>query len=299
MNVSEWYKKHIGVIKMRIYILAILLVFGLSAKAAERILVTVNHNAITEYDLKKRAGFLRETGIKIDLSDKETQKEILNTLIEEQLLIKELTTRGIKFGKAELTSYAQAVKDTRLFKYLTSKDFKDTDPYIQYNLGKLAVTTIIQTDIRNFTNISDDEISSEMKLLVRMEPTSVRALILADEQTKLDQIKSDLSKALVSVKGCDDFEKILQSKNLTSLILKPKELHKNLQAYINQLSEGRPSETIVENGKLYLFMVCSIKSSESNVSKDQVREALLNKKIAAKIQTYLDGLKRRALIEYK
>ena len=281
---------------------------------AQQIVLLVNGAPITDLDIAHREKFLEMTNHK-----KPSRQEVINTLVDETLELKEAARFSLEPSDAEVQSAYDnvaanmGVDAPKLTQILTTGGASpDT---LKHRLkAQMAWTSLVRGRFKVSLEVADKDVEAELQLhkpqdneQVGYEYT-VRPIVLIVPRGAPDAAfearKRDADALRSRFANCNDgipFARGLPEVAVRDPITKSSaDLPPALRTILDNIELGHltPPEQTAEG--IQMFAVCSKKESKTDApGLKEVRDKMFEKKFGTKANRYLVDLRRQAMIEYK
>jgi parvulin-like peptidyl-prolyl isomerase len=290
----------------------------------DRIVAVVNNDAITLAELQESiAMFRHENKQQVAVSDEELGKQFLNKLIDSRLqlqeadrdkvvvddaeLNEEVSERMKRFGAKTMEEFDALVRAQGLTMDAVKKRLRDT----------LRVSKVVRRKVTLRVSVTDPEIAryieeNRPKLETGLTYNARHILIVPQTDTdagwEAARIRADLLREQV-VQGADFAELARQNSRDASAkdggdlgSLHRGELSQDIEAQILRLRPGEMSAPYRSQLGYHVFRLESRESLDGETLqrvRQQVREILFREKYDARMQAWIQEIKRRAIIEVR
>lgn len=303
--------------------LLLCLVFGIgsnaSADVVERVVATVNNQAIFLSDLRKRAvPFLPQVADATTEPErmsrlKELYEELLNFLIDEKLIRQLAAASGIRVTEADVDN---AVENLRLQNNMTEEQFEQAleaqglskSQYRRDLRRQLIRLKVVNERVRSRVNITEEEVRARYEERARGEGNELRfrvshimvpvssdasATEVAEVRRKVDEIRASLTPANFAERAAE-----LGGGDLGWL--NEGDLPKQLEQALLPLRAGEISQPVRGTSGFHLFYLVERQVGSDFPSYDEMKEELyremLDKAIQRQERVFLKEIRRKAVI---
>ncbi|MGB8331812.1 MAG: SurA N-terminal domain-containing protein [Polyangiales bacterium] len=306
----------------RLVLIACLVVLNasrVSADVVERVVATVNNEAIYLSDLRQRAvPFLPQVADASTESErvsrlKELYDELLNFLIDEQLVRQMAKTSGIRVTDADVDN---AIENLRLQNNMTEEQFKQAldaqgfseAGYRQDLKRQLIRFKVMNERVRSRVNVTEEQVRSRYEQRARGQGNELRfhvshivvpleagasATRVATVRREAELIREALTPenfgARAEELGGGDLGWISQS-----------DLPEDLQSTLLPLSPGEISQPVRAGGGFHIFFLEDRQVGEGFPSYDEMRDELYREMLDAAMlrqeKIFLDEMRRKAVV---
>jgi len=291
---------------------------------ADRIVAVVNNDAITLAELQESiAMFRQENKQQVSASDEELGRQFLTRMIDSRLqlqeaerdkivvddveLNEEVTERMKRFGAKTTEEFEALVRAQGLTMEAVKKRLRDT----------LRVSKVVRRKVTLRVSVTDPEIGryideNRAKLETGLSYHARHILIVPQSDTdagwEAARIRADLLRAQVVAGG--DFAELARQNSRDASAkdggdlgnLHRGELSQEIEAQILRLRPGEVSAPYRSQLGYHIFRL-EVKESLDGETlqrvRQQVREILFREKYEARMQAWIEEIKRRAIIEVR
>jgi peptidyl-prolyl cis-trans isomerase SurA len=285
-----------------------------SPALAQQIVLLVNGAPITDLDIAHREKFLEMSNHK-----KPSRQEVINSLVDETLELREAARFALEPSDAEVQSAYDnvaanmGVDAPKLTQILTTGG-ASADTLKHRLKAQMAWTSLVRGRFKVSLEIADKDVEAELQLhkpqdneQVGYEYT-VRPIVLIVPRGAPDAAfearKRDADALRGRFSNCNDgipFARGLPEVAVRDPINKSSaDLPPALRTILDSIELGHltPPEQTAEG--IQMFAVCSKKESKTDApGLKEVRDKMFEKKFGTKANRYLADLRRQAMIEYK
>jgi peptidyl-prolyl cis-trans isomerase SurA len=300
-------------------VIAMLATATARADVVERVVATVNNEAIFLSDLRQRAApFLPKVAEASTESErisrlKELYDELLNFLIDEQLIRQLAKTSGIRVTDADIDA---AIENLRMQNNLTEAQFKQaldaqgfTESQYRQDLKRQLIRFKVMNErVRSRVNVTEEEVRSRYEQRARGEGNDVRfhvahlviplesdasATRIATVRREAQLIRSGLTpenfNARADELGGGDLGWLSQS-----------DLPEELARALSSLNPGEISEPVRGNAGFHIFFLEDRQVSAGFPSYEEMRQELYREMLDAAMlrqeKIFLDEIRRKAVV---
>jgi len=296
-----------------LFVLAIIATISFPARA-QQIVLLVNGSPITDLDIAHREKFLEMSNHK-----KPSRQEVINSLVDETLELKEAARYSLDVSDADVQSAYDNVAENmgvdaqKLTQILTTGG-ASADTLKHRLKAQIAWTTLVRGRYKVSLEIADKDVEAELQLHQPQEKGQfgyeyvVRPIVLIVPRGAPDAAYEARKRDADALRGrfatCTDgipFARGLPEVAVRDPINKSSaDLPPALRTILDNVEVGHltPPEQTAEG--IQMFAVCSKKESKTDApGLKEVRDKMFEKKFGAKANRYLADLRRQAMIEYK
>jgi peptidyl-prolyl cis-trans isomerase SurA len=290
---------------------------------AGNIVATVNEHSITDVDVKKRSDLvIFSSGLTTKSETYEAIKpKIINILIDEKLIEQEAERLQIILEDKEIDDSIEILAEKnhmsleeldKTFK-IKKIDRNELENQLKY---QILLNKIIRNHISNTIHVSDKEINESrvgiQKLAVESHSiTDVKLveILLSLERKKSLEIQINMAKQLITqIRAGADFGKIARqfSDSASSINggdigwIPMSQITPELANVLFKVKVGDVSEPILLQDGIHIIKVTDrklISDEPKTFTDDDIKEILMNKKLNAKIRSYLMKMHSKAYIK--
>ncbi len=301
--------------------LVLLVAFGASARAdvVERVVATVNNQAIFLSDLRKRAvPFLPQVAEATTEPErmsrlKELYDELLTFLIDEKLIRQLAAVSGVRVTEADVDN---AIENLRLQNNMTQEQFEQAldaqglskTQYRRDLRRQLIRLKVVNERVRSRVNITEEEVRARYEQKARGEGNELRfrvshimvpvsseasATEVANVRREVDEIRASLTP--------DNFAARAEELGGGDLgWLSEGDLPEQLEKALLPLSAGEISQPVRGSSGFHLFYLVERQVGSDFPSYDEMKEGLYREMLDAAIQrqerVFLKEIRRKAVI---
>ena len=301
--------------------LVLLVAFGASARAdvVERVVATVNNQAIFLSDLRKRAvPFLPQVAEATTEPErmsrlKELYDELLTFLIDEKLIRQLAAVSGVRVTEADVDN---AIENLRLQNNMTQEQFEQAldaqglskTQYRRDLRRQLIRLKVVNERVRSRVNITEEEVRARYEQKARGEGNELRfrvshimvpvsseasATEVANVRRQVDEIRASLTPANFAARaeelGGGDLGWLSEG-----------DLPEQLEKALLPLSAGEISQPVRGSSGFHLFYLVERQVGSDFPSYDEMKEGLYREMLDAAIQrqerVFLKEIRRKAVI---
>ncbi|MBN8828845.1 MAG: SurA N-terminal domain-containing protein [Sphingobacteriia bacterium] len=286
--------------KLKSLLLLLIISLFFNNSFAGKIIASVGEKVITDYDVAKRVEMLRTIDPSIKHVDpKEINNVALEGLINEELFFIEAKKQKIELEDAEIQNSKALVeqqnnlKPGELEKFIRSKNLEPKHVYKQMQASLLWQKIVFQK-IRPSLKVDDKELEKFVTdfNLIKVNTVIVDAIDNKNNNSKFLQLTK-------RYKTCEILEK--EAKNLKFDVAKFEttlaDLKPSISSKLLYISPGNVTPIIKENNQIFIAGLCNKSLNLSEEQKTEVKENILEQKIAVKANIYLNKLRRENLVQ--
>ena len=298
-------------------ILIILFSSNLFAKVENKIVITVEDEIITSYEVKNKvltSLFLAKQDINQTKVD-QFKKQSIELLIQEKLKITELKKLDIKADNLRINTYLNSISSNNIKSLKNS--FKKNN--LDFDLFKKGIETqfmwqeFIYIRYKDKINIDEEIINKELNKLLNSKK-NIKEVKLSEIEIGIDEnltIEKEVEriKALIAKNGFANTAFTVSispsAENKGELgWINSKSLSKKIVNIISKLKIGEISKPIIsQNSILFLKLVDTRETRSEKVNLDEIKEKIINQKKNELFNLYsnshLSKLRNTSFIEYK
>jgi peptidyl-prolyl cis-trans isomerase SurA len=285
-----------------------------SLARAQEVVLLVNGVPITNFDIAHRTKF-----IEMSTHKPPTRQEVINSLIDETLELKEAERYAIEPTKADVDQAYESVAsnmgvDAQKLTLILNNGGASEDTLKHQLKTQIAWTTLVRGRYKVSLEVADTDVEAELQLHKTEDSGQVgyeyivRPIILivphGSPDSAFDARKRDADALRVRFVTCADgipFARGLPEVAVRDPISKSSaDLLPALRSILDNTEVGHltPPEQTPEG--VQMFAVCSKKESKTEApGLKEIRDKMFEKKFGAKANQYLADLRRQAMIEYK
>jgi len=280
---------------------------------AQAVVVMVNGAPITTYDIEQRSKLVALTTHKTA-----PRQEIIQQLIDDRLKIKEAKKFGINMTASEVdSSYAamgqrMGMTADQLSKVLMAQGVRPETMKLRLEAdtgwgalvrGRFKQSLMVgERDIRAASgsdNSPQDTESFEYHLrpVVIFVPRGSSAAVVAQHKKEAEIIRD-------RVQSCEEasttFKSLRQATIRDTIVKTSADLPKNLRELLDKTPVGHMTPPEVTRQGIEMVALCDRKATTADTpAKRAARDKLFTQKYEAKSKSYLEDLRKAAMIEYK
>ena len=298
-------------------ILIILFSSNLFAKVENKIVITVEDEIITSYEVKNKvltSLFLAKQDINQTKVD-QFKKQSIELLIQEKLKITELKKLDIKADNLRINTYLNSISSNNIKSLKNS--FKKNN--LDFDLFKKGIETqfmwqeFIYIRYKDKINIDEEIINKELNKSLNSKK-NIKEVKLSEIEIGIDEnltIEKEVEriKALIAKNGFANTAFTVSispsAENKGELgWINSKSLSKKIVNIISKLKIGEISKPIIsQNSILFLKLVDTRETRSEKVNLDEIKEKIINQKKNELFNLYsnshLSKLRNTSFIEYK
>jgi peptidyl-prolyl cis-trans isomerase SurA len=275
--------------------------------------VQVGNEVITKLDIDNRTKIINSFGSDLPIDEKSKQKlkeTIINSLIEEKLITKEFKRLKLKLEDDEVNFYISNIEKSNGAKAgsflaeIRSKNIPENSA-IDYIRARIIFSKIINYAIRPTIQVSEKEFEEVLASIIPENAVVDFKQIIINPETiaNEDQYNKSLEKLnnlRHEIKKCDEVDMLAAKAKIevTNISLSINNLHPELQNIIRILPIGKASAIIKSSSGPQIIVVCKRDySGLNNEEKEEIREALTQKKIETQVTHYINKLRHKTFVE--
>ena len=298
-------------------ILVILFSSNLFANVDNKIVITVEDEIITSYEVKNKvltSLFLAKQDINQTKVD-QFKKQSIELLIQEKLKIIELKKLDIKADNLRINTYLNSISSNNIESLKSS--FKKSN--LNFDLFKKGIETqfmwqeFIYMRYKDKININEEIINKELTNSLNSKK-NIKEVKLSEIEIRIDEnlaIEKEVEKirALIAKNGFANTAFTVSispsAENKGELgWINSKSLSKKIINIISKLKIGEISQPIIsQNSILFLKLVDTREARSKKVNLDEIKEKIINQKKNELFNLYsnshLSKLRNTSFIEYK
>jgi peptidyl-prolyl cis-trans isomerase SurA len=281
---------------------------------AQEVVLLVNGEPITNLDIAHRSKFLEMSTHK-----QPTRQQVINSLIDEILELKEAARYTIEPSKADVDqAYANVASnmgvDPQKLTQILENGGASEDTLKHQLKAQIAWTSLVRGRYQASLQIADTDVEAELKLHKPEDAGQVgyeyivRPIIMIVQHGAPDSAfearKHDADALRGRFVDCTDgipFARGLPEVAVRDPITKSSaDLPAALRSILDNTEVGHLTPPEQTSEGIQMFAVCSKKESKSDApGLKEVRDKMFEQKFGAKANSYLADLRRQAMIEYK
>ncbi len=308
------FRQQCSGLAVALFIVATLAITWSPPALAQQIVLLDNGAPITDLDIAHREKFFEMSNHK-----KPSRQEVINSLVDETLELKEAARFGLEPSEAEVqSSYANVaanmgVDAPKLTQILTTGG-ASADTLKHRLKAQMAWTGLVRGRFKVSLEIADKDVEAELQLHKPQDSDqvgyeyTVRPIVLIVPRGAPDAAFEARKRDADALRGrfanCNDgipFARGLPEVAVRDPITKSSaDLPPALRTILDNIETGHltPPEQTAEG--IQMFAVCSKKESKTDApGLKEVRDKMFEKKFGTKANRYLADLRRQAMIEYK
>ncbi len=281
---------------------------------SQQVVVFVNGQPITTLDVEYRSKFIQLSMRKVP-----TRKEVLDSLIDEILEVKEAKRFGVDISDSEVDKSFAGVAtrmglDAKKLTDLLAKDGTSAETLKRRLRAQLAWTVLVRGRYKASLEISDKDVEAQLKLHKPDEKDDVgyeyimRPVVLIVPRGSPDAVYEARKRDAEALRGrftnCDEgvaFARALNNVAVRDQVSKfSADLPQQLREILDSTAIGHltPPETTAEG--VQMFALCAKRETKSDTPEmHEIRDQMFQQKFGEKARRYLEDLRRAAMIEYK
>lgn len=295
------------------FILAIIATISFPARA-QQIVLLVNGSPITDRDIAHREKFIEMSNHK-----KPSRQDVINSLVDETLELKEAARYSLEPTDADVQSAYENVAesmgiDTQKLTQMLTNGGASADTLKHRLKAQIAWTTLVRGRFKVSLEIADKDVEAELQLHQPQDNNQVgyeyivRPIVLIVPRGAPDAAYEARKRDADALRGrfsnCTDgipFARGLPEVAVRDPINKSSaDLPPALRTILNNVEVGHLTPPEQTSEGIQMFAVCSKKESKTEApGLKEVRDKMFEKKFGAKANRYLADLRRQAMIEYK
>ncbi len=296
-----------------LFILAFMATFSVPVRA-QQIVLLVNGSPITDLDIAHREKF-----IEMSTHKKPGRQEVINSLVDETLELKEAARYSLEPTDADVQDAYDNVAqnmgvDAPKLTQILDNGGASADTLKHRLKAQIAWTTLVRGRFKVSLEIADKDVEAELQLHKPQDNGQVgyeyvvRPIVLivarGAPESAYEARKRDADALRGRFANCTDgipFVRGLPEVAVRDPINKSSaDLPPALRTILDNVEVGHltPPEQTAEG--IQMFAVCSKKESKTDApGLKEVRDKMFEKKFGTKANRYLADLRRQAMIEYK
>lgn len=306
----------------RLIVAAFGLVLGISSASAdvvERVVATVNNEAIFLSDLRKRAvPFLPQVAEASTETErmsrlKELYEELLSFLIDEQLIRQMASSSGIRVTDADVDS---AIENIRLQNNMTAEQFRQAldsqglsqAQYRQDLKRQLLRLKVMNERVRSRVNVTEEEVRSRYEELARAQGNELRfrvshlvvPLEAGASATRVAAVREE-AQVIRAALTPDNFKERADELGGGELgWVTQGDLPEELERALLPLNPGEISQPVIGNSGFHIFFLQDRQVGEDFPSYEEMKQELYREMMDSAMlrqeKTFLDEMRRKAVI---
>jgi peptidyl-prolyl cis-trans isomerase SurA len=294
-------------------LLAIVLFPGGGARVhAQTIAVMVNGEPITNFDIEQRAKLNALTGAK-----NPDRKAILNDLIDEKVKIKEAKKYGVDPSSNDVDqAYGGMAQRMRLSgdqlnKVLESKGIRP-DTLKQRIKADMVWTSLVRGRFKESLQVGEKDVAAAVKetgeaaetdaFEYRMQPV-VLIVPRGAPQSDFEERRKEADSLRERVTSCEEansYFKSMRNAAIREIVVKTSaDLPQSLRDILDKTPIGHLTPPEVTKQGIEMVVLCGKKATTVDTPKKrEIREKMYAQKYEAKSKSYLEEIRKAAMIEY-
>lgn len=284
---------------------------GISPVRAQSVVVMVNGEPITSYDVEQRARLMALSSHKTP-----SRKQVIDELIDEKVKIKEGKKYGVNPTGADVdSSYAQMATRMRLSpdqltKVLANKGIRP-DTLKSRIKAEIVWGSLVRGRFKDSLRVSDsavravakddgkkddDNFQYRMRPIVLIVPHGSSAGVVESRRKEAETLRS-------RIQSCEEASQLVHSmRNVTirDIVVKTSaDLPAPLRAILDKTPVGHltPPETTRQGIEMVALCARTVATGDTPEQR-QAREKIYSQKFEAKSKSYLEDIRKAAMIEY-
>ena len=281
---------------------------------AQEVVALVDGEPITALDIEQRSKFIL-------MSTQKTQprQEVLNTLIDEILEIREAKRFSIDVPNSEVESAFANVgsrmgADTKKLTEILEKGGASADTLKRQLKAQIAWNALVRGRFKASLEISDSDVEAQLDLHKPEDKNQVgyeyvlRPVVMVVPRGSPDAAfearKRDADALRVRFQTCADgipFARALREVAVRDQVTKfSADLEQQLRDILDKTDVGHLTPPEQTGEGIQMFALCSKKETKADTpGKKEMRDEMFQQKFGAQAKRYLAELRRGAMIEYK
>ncbi|WP_407146594.1 SurA N-terminal domain-containing protein [Bradyrhizobium sp. ORS 86] len=294
-------------------VLALVLLLGGGARLhAQTIAVMVNGDPITNFDIEQRAKLNALTGTK-----NPDRKAILNDLIDEKVKIKEAKKYGVDPSASDIdqafSGMAQRMRlsGDQLTKVLESKGIRP-DTLKQRIRADMVWTSLVRGRFKESLQVGERDVNTAVKAAgeaadadafeYRMQPV-VLIVPRGAPQSEFEGRRKEAESLRERVTSCEEansFFKSMRNAAIREIVVKTSaDLPPSLREVLDKTPIGHLTAPEVTKQGIEMVVLCGRRATTVDTPKKrEIREKMYAQKYEAKSKSYLQEVRKSAMIEY-
>ena len=290
-----------------------------TADVVERVVATVNDEAIFLSDLRRRAvPFLPQVADASTETErmsrlKELYDELLNYLIDEKLVRQIAASSGIRVTEADIDA---AMENIRLQNNMTEEEFDKAlasqglsrPQYRQELRRQLVRLKVMNERVRSRVNVTEEEVRARYEQRAREEGSEVRMrvshLLFPVEKsasvTEVAAVRAEAAEVRRSLTAANFKERAKELGGGDLGWLSEGDLPEELENALSRLDPGEISEPVRGGSGFHLFFLEDRQAGADFPSYDEMKQELyremLDAAMARQERIFLDEVRRKAVI---
>ncbi len=294
-------------------LLALVLLLGGGARLhAQTIAVMVNGDPITNFDIEQRAKLNALTGTK-----NPDRKAILNDLIDEKVKIKEAKKFGVDPSASDIDQafggMAQRMRlsGDQLTKVLESKGIRP-DTLKQRIRADMVWTSLVRGRFKESLQVGEKDVNTAVKAAgeaadadafeYRMQPV-VLIVPRGAPQSEFEGRRKEAESLRERVTSCEEansYFKSMRNAAIREIVVKTSaDLPPSLREVLDKTPVGHLTAPEVTKQGIEMVVLCGRRATTVDTPKKrEIREKMYAQKYEAKSKSYLQEVRKSAMIEY-
>jgi len=294
-------------------LLALVLLLGGGARLhAQTIAVMVNGDPITNFDIEQRAKLNALTGTK-----NPDRKAILNDLIDEKVKIKEAKKFGVDPSASDIdqafSGMAQRMRlsGDQLTKVLESKGIRP-DTLKQRIRADMVWTSLVRGRFKESLQVGEKDVNTAVKAAgeaadadafeYRMQPV-VLIVPRGAPQSEFEGRRKEAESLRERVTSCEEansYFKSMRNAAIREIVVKTSaDLPPSLREVLDKTPVGHLTAPEVTKQGIEMVVLCGRRATTVDTPKKrEIREKMYAQKYEAKSKSYLQEVRKSAMIEY-
>jgi peptidyl-prolyl cis-trans isomerase SurA len=307
-------RRRLGGVAAGLAILAFMAMIPLPVRA-QQIILLVNGTPITDLDIAHREKFMEMSNHK-----KPNRQEVINSLVDETLELKEAARYSLEPTDADVQQSYESVAenmgvDAQKLTQMLANGGASADTLKHRLKAQIAWTTLVRGRFKVSLEVADKDVEAELQLHQPQDNQKVvgyeyvvRPIVLIVPRGSPDAAYEARKRDADALRGrfanCADgvpFARGLPEVAVRDPINKSSaDLPPALRTILDNIEVGHLTAPEQTAEGIQMFAVCSKKESKTDSpGLKEVRDKMFEKKFGAKANRYLADLRRQAMIEYK
>jgi peptidyl-prolyl cis-trans isomerase SurA len=296
-------------------LIAAILLCGLSSARAQSVVVAlVDGEPITEFDISQRASLEQ-----LSTRKEPPRQEVLNTLIDEILEVKEAKRFGIDVPDSQIDSSIATIEghmgiDTPKLTQILAKSGTSIEALRSRIRAQLAWTALVRGRYQASLEVADTDVEAELKLHQPDQKNDVgyeytmRPIVFVvppgSSVAAYEARKREANALRARFENCSAglaFARALAGVAVRDQLLKfSADLPQQSRAILDGTEVGHLTPPEQTSEGIQMFAVCDKRQTKNDTpAQKQIREEIFQQKFGAQAAAYLRKLRREAYIEYK
>jgi peptidyl-prolyl cis-trans isomerase SurA len=284
-----------------------------SVAQAQQVVALVDGEPITSFDVEHRGKFIQMSTHKVP-----TQKEVLETLIDEILEIREAKRFSIDVPDSEVdTAFANIAKnmgvDSQKLGQILTNGGASAETLKHQLRAQMAWTALVRGRYKASLEIADSDVEAQLQLHPD-EKNDVgyeyflRPIVLIVPPGAPDSAyevrKKDADALRARFQNCTDgiaFARALREVAVRDQVMKySADLPPALRSILDGTEVGHLTPPEQTSEGIQMFALCTRRETKNDTpDKKKIRDEMFEQKFGAQAKRYLAELRRQAMIEYK